>query len=251
MRTLPLILGGLLVTGIAQADADVNVDVDYESDDIVLRSEQGSLPATGIEQLYLESEVGEIILTAADTDTITWQLEIVANDNHGAPSQKERERVTKAKLSAKSMDEQARLTFVWPRGAKRSDDIHERWTITVPSQLAARVDMEIGKLSIEGLAGGIEADLGIGELRITVPGGDVYAEMGIGDVQITSSTTDLGEVDLDADIGEVRFEGHADAPASDYAFPIGQELHFDAGGEDDVQVNANIGQIVVEITAVK
>lgn len=251
MHTRLLILCGLLVAGAAQADTDVNVDVDYDADDIVLRSEQGSMPAAGIEQLYLESEVGEITLTATDTDIITWRLEIVANDNHGTPGRQEREWAADAELSAVRADKQARLTFVWPGGAKHSEDLHERWTITVPVRLAASIDMEIGELSIEGLAGGIEADLGVGELSITVPGGDVYAEMGIGDVQIASGTADLGEVDLNVNVGEVRFEGYADAPAPDYAFPVGQELHFDADGEDDIQVNANIGNIAVAITTVE
>src|SRR5690606_34706055 len=136
MHTRLLILCGLLVAGAAQADTDVNVDVDYDADDIVLRSEQGSMPAAGIEQLYLESEVGEITLTATDTDIITWRLEIVANDNHGTPGRQEREWAADAELSAVRADKQARLTFVWPGGAKHSEDLHERWTITVPVRLA-------------------------------------------------------------------------------------------------------------------
>lgn len=251
MRAPLLILCGLLVTGAAQADKDVDVDVDYDGEDIVLRSEQGSLPAAGIEQLYLESDVGEVVLTAADTDVITWQLDIILGDNRDTPSQYQRDLAASAQLSAVREDEQAQLTVVWPKGAKLGDDIHERWTIAVPARLAARVDMEIGSLSIEGLTGGIEADLGIGELAITVPGGSVYAELGIGEIKINSATTNLGEVDLDADIGEVRFEGHADAPAPGYSFPVGQELHFDAGGEEDIQANANIGEVSVQITTVE
>ncbi len=251
MRTPLFILCGLLLTGAVQADTDIKVDMDAHADDIVLRSEQGDMPAAGIEQLYLESEVGKIMLTAADTDTIAWQLEIVANNNHSTVSQKQREQAANAELSAERLDDQARLTFVWPRGVKRDKNIHERWTITVPARLAAKVDLHIGELGITGLAGGVEVDLDIGELTITVPRGDVYAEVGIGDANIINGTTDLGEVDLDVDIGAVRFDGYADAPQADYAFPVGQELHFDADGEDDIQVNSNIGNVAVEIIAIK
>lgn len=243
-KLLPMVCA-LLVAGAVQADTDVNIE--HDDDVIVLRNEQGSLPAEGVERLYLESEIGEVKLTATDTDTITWQLEIVVNDDRGAPSQAQRELTANARLSAVRDGEQARLTVIWPRGTELDDDLHERWTISVPARLAAKVDMEIGSLSIEGLAGGIQADLGIGELSITVPGGSVRADLGIGEVDITNGTANLGEVDLDVDIGEVRFDGYADAPQPGYDFPVGQDLHFAAGGEDDIQVNANIGEISVEI----
>lgn len=246
MRNAIILIGMLLTAGAVQADVDAD-----DNDDVVLRSEQGSLPAAGIEQLYLESGVGEVVLTAADTDAITWQLDIILGDNHDTPSQNQRDLAASAQLSAVREDEQARLTVAWPRGTKLGDDIHERWTISVPARLAAQVDMEIGGLYIEGLAGGVEADLGIGELEITVPGGSVHANMGIGEVKIISASKDLGEVSLDVDIGEVRFDGDADAPQPGYDFPIGQDLHFDAGGEDDIQINSNIGEISVEITAIK
>lgn len=244
-KFLPL-MGVLLVTGVVQADVKVNAE--HDDDAIVLRSEQGSLPATGIEQLYLQSDVGEVTLTAADTDTITWQLAIVVDDNHNAANQQQRAWAAEAELRTGSEGKQARLQLNWPKGTDLDDNLHERWSVIVPIRLAAKVEMDIGALEINGVAGGVEADLDIGELTIAVPHGDVYANVGIGAITITSATSALGDVDLDVDIGEVQLDGYSDAPQPGYDFPVGQDLHFTAGGADDIQADLNIGEVAVTIT---
>lgn len=67
------------------------------------------------------------------------------------------------------------------------DGIHLEGHLMVPRGLAVRLEMGVGDLEIEGLAGNLDIDLGVGDATLVVDAADygaVAADVGVGDASL-------------------------------------------------------------------
>ncbi len=79
------------------------------------------------------------------------------------------------------------------------------WTVTLPPRLALKLKVGVGKATVLGLAGGLDAKVGVGKLDAGLKRGPLEANVGVGDINADVMDADYGNVHLSAGVGHVEF----------------------------------------------
>lgn len=207
-----------------------------------------SLDAAGIERVELEAKVGQVRLETTEENKVIIEVRLSPNNDSDWFGDSERvlERIAKAELTHEVRGNRLVLSLDYPRNKDGDDNVEEEWLIRMPARLGADVKLNVGELEVRGLAGGVTAEVNVGELDINVERGDVDANVNVGELHIVSRTTSPGEFDLSVNIGDARLRIDGENITPDRGW-IGGSLKHDAGGEDDISAEANIGDVRVEV----
>jgi hypothetical protein len=228
-----ILIAALLAAGTVQADEP--------------RVLKGESAATELKALRLDARVGQVRVTAHDADTVTWTLELEAKrDGFFSSKRDAREAIAKARIEAETSGTRLILGVRFPAGTDE-DDIEEHWTVNVPVRFSADVDMAVGQLNIEGIAGGVDADLAVGEIDIRVPSGRVRADTSVGEIQIENGTKSPGDIELEANVGDVSLDLDGYRVPTERGFGPGAEIDMRRDGEHDIEASVNVGDVRVTI----
>ena len=80
-----------------------------------------------------------------------------------------------------------------------------------------------------------------------MPGGAVRLNTSVGEVSVHSGAKNIGDVDLDSNIGEVSLRVDGDDIEPERSMFVGSRLSWSGDGDDDIDVRVNVGEIVVRI----
>lgn len=212
-------------------------------DFVQARDLDSSYSAVDIEKLQITVGVGEIRLESGSDDAIRVEIELKPSDDAGADVD---DLIDAAELVASSSNGRLELQVVFPGGGKDSD-IQQDWRVYAPQALGAMIEMGVGVLDVSGLEGGVEAKVGVGETRVDVPGGALRLNTSVGEVSVHNGAKNIGDVDLDSNIGEVSLRVDGNDIESERSMFVGSRLSWSGDGEDDIDVRVNVGEIVVRI----
>jgi len=227
----------LFVAGAACAAAD--------SDDRVI---EGKAAAGEVKRLALEAGVGEVKLEVGADDAIVWRVALEADPNHHGLFGRKRRRdevradLEKVTVEKRGSGERAELVLVLPSSLDE-DDFDQRWTVTVPKRFAVDLELDVGSMSISGVAGGVEASVDVGDLRIDVPGGAVEGKVDVGDIELKSGEPGSGEISLEADVGGVDLTLAGRRIRTDGGYGPGETLRLDGKGGPKVRLSVDVGDI--------
>lgn len=237
MPKIPKLLAGFIIVMMSAAVANANATQEIGD----------SLSADGVDVISITAGVGSIELIASGGDQITVLVSIEADDDwFGAgPDREDLEKIT---LQGTSKKGKLSLVLDFPRGVDE-DDIEEHWKIEIPARLQARARIGVGRISIEGVAGGVNAHAGVGEVRIVVPGGDVRAHASVGDVRVKSATQSIGNIELDADVGNVSLKINGKNYPAERGWGPGAGLEREGSGTDEFDVSADVGNARLTISS--
>jgi hypothetical protein len=212
------------------------------------RTLEGAQDAKGLKAVRIDAHVGEVEVRVGPEDKILWQVRVEPDADDGWFSgRKDAERaVAGAKLRAAAAGGSWELELDLPHGTD-FDDVEEHWLVTVPLRFAVEVDANVGRVAVEGPAGGVDAELNVGELRIEVPQGCVSARANVGEVRIRSATRDLGDVRVAVNIGDVDLLVEDQRIEADRSLSLGGSISMSNGGKDDISARANVGDVRVRI----
>ncbi len=235
-KILNLLAGFIIVMmSVAVANADATREIG------------DSFSADGVDVISINAGVGSIEMIASEGDEITVLVSIEPDDNwFGAgPDREDLEKIT---LQSTSKKGKLSLMLDFPRGVDE-DDIEEHWKIEVPARLQARVRIGVGRINIEGVAGGVNTHAGVGEVRIDVPGGDVRAHASVGNVRVNSATQSIGNIELDADVGNVSLKINGKNYPVERGWGPGAGLEREGSGTDEFDVSADVGNAQLTISS--
>lgn len=231
-----MLLSSLALAGLAQAADDTE------------RRFNATHDAADIQTVELEANVGQVRMETTDEDKVIVEVTVTPDDDDDWFGHSERvlERIRKAELKHELRGSTLVLSLDYPRNRNGDDDIEEEWLIRMPARMAADVNLNVGELEIRGLAGGVSAEVNVGELDINVERGDVSAEVNVGELSIVSRTDSPGEFDLSVNVGDARLRINGESIEPERGW-IGGSLEHDAGGEDDISAETNVGDVRVEV----
>jgi hypothetical protein len=227
-KTLKLLVGFIFaVVGITQANADDTREIN------------DTFSAKGVEVVSISAGVGSVELIAGKGDKITVLVSVEPDDDWfgSGPDRDDMEKIT---LDSATRNGRISLQLEFPRGMDE-DDIEEHWEVEVPANLEAKIRIGVGRISVEGIAGGVNAHAGVGEVKIDVPGGDVNAHASVGDVRVKSATKSHGDIELDADVGHVSLKVNGKRYEAKRGWGPGASLDLDGSGSDEFEVSADVG----------
>lgn len=220
-----------------------------DRDDRVL---EGKAPAADARRLVLEAGIGEVRVEVGADDAVTWRLALEADpDRPGIFSRKRRTEDVRADLAKVAVEPHARgerleLALVVPAGLDE-DDFKQRWTVTVPTRFAADLDLDVGEMSVRGLAGGVEAAVDVGELDIDVPGGAIDASVDVGDIELRSGDQGGGDISLEADVGDVDLELGGRRIRTDGGYGPGASIRLEGRAGPRIRLSVDVGDIEARI----
>ena len=205
-----------------------------------------SFSADGIDVISINAGVGSVELIAGGGDVITVLVSVEPDDGwFGGPDREDLEKIT---LKSASKKGKLSLGLDFPDGLDE-DDIEEHWEIEIPARLQAKVRIGVGRISIKGVAGGVNAHAGVGEVRIDVPGGDVRAHASVGNVRVKSATKSAGNIEMDADVGNVSLKMNGKNYQAERGWGPGASLELEGSGTDEFDVSADVGNAQLTISS--
>ncbi|MDN5864142.1 MAG: hypothetical protein L0I62_02845 [Gammaproteobacteria bacterium] len=252
----------------------------------VSRSFEKTVPAAGVTRLKLDNVVGDVHVTATDTNAIKvkvkvkpgnhahfifdWvqgdqpanelpkDLHLITNTADGtltlclASMQRETGDCAIEAANAASSARKSADVVITPMGTFKTDGSNQgwkaNWTIVVPARLSVVLKLGVGDLEIRGIAGGLSVKIGVGDIDARLPRGPVTAEIGVGDIDAAIAASDYGNVQLTAGVGDITFqvEGQEVRRGYEHHFTASQQS-LTGSGTTDYKVEAGVGDIDLKL----
>lgn len=210
--------------------------------------------ANGISTLAITAGVGELQVTPSSDDAIHVSVRLEQKSReflwffHWQSNTTTRE-IQSAQIVQQRSGNQLNLSL----GATTKLDtnqVKQHWTLQIPARLALVLNMKVGQVNVQGIAGGVSANLNVGEIDLAVPRGPLNARVNVGQISATSATAQSGPIDLSSDVGEaaVFMEGKAVRSGGRHS-GLGRRIHLPGSGPDTMQLSVNVGEVDLRLNS--
>lgn len=212
-----------------------------------------ALPASKAQSLTLEFSVGQVAIKTGDTDTIKTtvraepgeHMHFIFNWVSGSGN-------------GNQLPSGLHLIHEMKNGAvtlclaiSQCDDSHDfgngwksEWDVTVPARLHVKLQGNVGKGSVKGIAGGLEMDLNVGKISAELPCGPIKASLNVGNIKARVADADYGKVELSTNVGHVNFnvDGHSINRGTEHNF-VSNSQSVQGSGNTAYAMSVNTGHI--------
>jgi hypothetical protein len=220
---------------------------------IAPRTLSADIPTTGVATLELKVGVGEVHITASADDKVHAKVTLKQKEQeflwffHWMSSGTSKEIAT-ATLEQKQQGDALKLSLDYP-GQKNDDDgnVKQEWEIQLPARLALDAVMNVGELTVAGVAGGVDAKLNVGELSIDVPRGALRGKVNVGEIRAKSGSAQHGDIRLSSNIGEALLSIAGQSSGVHDHGGLGNSVSVDGKGPDAMELSINIGEVSLHI----
>lgn len=205
------------------------------------RNLSGSTPAAGITSVEIRADVGSITVTAAPIQEVRVSVIVTAKTQWHFFS-RETGDPSRVQLRQAKYGNSLEISL-----SGDSRNLEEQWKIEVPENVSARLALDVGKIRVNGIRGGIDARTDVGPIEIDVPEGSISATSHVGDIRITTRTPSYGDVDTRTSVGHLNLamDGHAlDHKRSPGA---GDTFKLRGPGKDRIRVHTDVGAVNLKI----
>ncbi|HEX6550730.1 MAG TPA: hypothetical protein VF117_08655, partial [Gammaproteobacteria bacterium] len=139
------------------------------------------------------------------------------------------------------------LSVQYP-AASDAGDVQESWNIAVPASVHVKSQLNIGKLQVNGITGGVAAKINIGKVTLDVPSGPLDVSMNVGKITAQSHTENYGDVMLAADVGNTRLTVDGTSVGGQQKEGTGSQLSYTGKGTDRITLKTNTGKISLALS---
>ena len=193
--------------------------------DRTVRTLDAEADVTSRQTVRIDFPIGELRVEGTSGDKVVIELEVRCKRSRDRCE----DAATKVRVELDSDRDALRAGFRgYPRLLSDDSEISLHGTIRVPADRPLIVEMNIGKLEVEGLKRDVDVDLHIGEIRLDLP------------------ARSFESAALDAGIGESSLRTPDGWIEGDRSFLIGSEVGWDDGpGESHLRADVGIGEVEV------
>ncbi len=205
------------------------------------RTLEEELPVEGARTVVLDAAVGDVTVRGVEGDTIRVTVELRPRKGRFFGSRREGdEQVARTELEVKRSGAKLRLSLDWPSG----DPLFEAdWSIELPPSLAVNVDLGVGDVLVEGLAGDLDVDSGVGDVTVAAADGDVAVDLGVGEVKVTGPLQEYGKVKCSTGVGDCTLK--AGSRKLSGTGMISKDLAWRGDGPSSIHVDTGVGSVTI------
>jgi len=202
------------------------------------------IPVGEATTLVLDTAVGDVDVSATDTGTLRVTVELRARKGKLFGSRRAGdEQVERTELSVERSGSRLFLELDWPGG----DPLFEaRWTLELPRSMDLDLDLGVGDVRVEGLAGDLGVDSGVGDVTVAGARGDIEVDLGVGEVKISAPAGAFGKVACSTGVGDCRLETGGQTLRGEGM--ISKDLHWHGDGPSRIDVDTGVGSVTVVLT---
>lgn len=209
------------------------------------RTLTASLPAAGITALSMNVNVGAITIRPGTDANVHIKVGLQPT-NKSFWSLFTGNLPPKAMLAATIGDQvdngNLKLAMNYP-GNGGSNNVSEHWEVTLPAGVHIHSQMNIGKLDVSGMTGGVSGQLNIGEVTLDVPRGPLDVRVKIGKVAARVASTMYGKVYLASNVGDTKLEVNGLTVGDRQREGTGSQMHYQGKGTDAINLTVDTGTV--------
>lgn len=232
LRTLPMLLSLALLAPFVTAQEATPL--------------MATLTPGEVENIDIHVGDGSLHLSGGSGDQIEVEVRLLPKGGHKMTLERTRRVIARTHLNSKPNGDWIFFELDYPSEAVQGE-IEERWTVRVPPGFGAEVEMAVGELAVNNLAGGVDLQLGVGEMDVMVPRGDIKASVAVGELTVMSSTASPGAISLAADAGHSKLIVNGEAVKAKRAHGPGSAVWLRGEGEDSIDLSVSVGNVVLKI----
>lgn len=130
-----------------------------------------------------------------------------------------------------------------------SSAINEEWTIAVPATMQVKSHVNVGKLSVTGIAGGVDAQMNVGKVVLDVPHGPLDVTVNVGKIDAQAHSADYGKVGLSANVGETQLTLDGVDAGNHSKQGVGSQIDYQGKGSNPISLKVNTGKVTLELSS--
>lgn len=216
------------------------------------RTLQTKVSGQGVTELVVHAGVGQLRVTPSPDDQVhvTVQLEQKSTNFlwffHWV-SDTTAEKISRIKFEQQQQGQMLTFSLQYPDRLDEGD-VKQNWDIQVPAKLMLKIDMKVGQMNVNGIAGGVDASLNVGEIVLNIPRGSVKSRVNVGQIRVASAAAEAGDIHLSSTIGDTRYylQGQLDH-SNMHHDGLGRTMHITGKGTDRVDLEVNIGDVSLHL----
>ncbi len=201
------------------------------------------LPGSGVSGLALAANVGAVTIAPSRDARVHVNVALRPSKSFlGIISFGGQDAIRAAAIRHAVSDGVLKLAMQYPRNT-HAGDVEEHWTLAIPPSLHVNSHINVGKLQVSGIAGGVEASLNVGKVVLYLPGGAMKVSANVGKIEAQAHTLNYGDVTLNADVGDAQLKVNG-VPAGDLEKAgAGSRVSYRGHGHDTISLVVNTGKV--------
>jgi hypothetical protein len=215
------------------------------------RTLTSTLPAADVTTLVTHANIGSVAVTASPDAEVHVSVKLEPSNNFFwdiFTKSKAPEAIRTATISH-TLDKGALDFSVQYPADTQADDVNEEWSIAVPAKVHVKSHINIGKLKVTGIGGGVEAQMNIGKVMLDVPGGPLDVSINVGKITVQAHTTDYGSVALATNIGDTHLTVDGLSVGGTQKQGTGSQINYQGKGSDAINLKTNTGKVSLALQA--
>lgn len=197
--------------------------------------------AAGVATVSLDTAVGDVDIVAADTDTISAEVELKPKKGIFWSSRRSEEELQAVEIDARMKGDTLELRLT----PKSNDKYEADWSVRVPPSLAVTLDAGVGDVHVQGVKGALKLDLGVGDVRVLDASVDVEVDDGVGDITIDGAWASFGDIEASCGVGDATVRS-PEGRLGGKGF-IGHEVSAKGPGSARIKAESGVGSVTVSL----
>ncbi|MHB8424318.1 MAG: hypothetical protein ACYDB9_04060 [Gammaproteobacteria bacterium] len=207
------------------------------------------LPGSGVSGLALAANVGAVTITPSRDAGVHVTVALRPSQSFlGIISFGGQDAIKAATISHAVSDGVLKLAMQYP-GNTHAGDVEEHWTVAVPPGLHINSHINVGKLQVSGITGGVEAALNVGKVVLDLPSGAMKVSANVGKIEARAHTLNYGNVTLNADVGDAQLKVNGASAGDREKAGAGSQVSYRGHGHDAIRLTVNTGKISLALGA--
>ncbi|MDE2235254.1 MAG: hypothetical protein KGL13_01745 [Gammaproteobacteria bacterium] len=212
-----------------------------------VRTLQTTIPAADISSLALEVNVGAVTITPSADSLVHVSVGLKHNNSFfGIFNTGGNAAIKAAALTQESSNGVLKLGIRYPSNTD-AGGVSEDWTLAVPAGMHISSHLNVGKLQVSGLSGGVEADLNIGKVALDLPSGAIKVSVNIGKITAVADTLNYGPVNLAASVGDAALRVNGKPAGDRQQQGSGKNVHYQGQGQEPISLSVNTGKVALDL----
>ena len=204
-----------------------------------------SEPAASIEELDLDSGIGDVKITVREgVDDIAIEVQLTPRRGGFFSSKRQAEQAVEA-ASLRAISKGHRRVLRIDPPADEDRRFEERWTIEMPAHIRVTLDHGVGDVVIRGVATGLEIDSGVGDVDVQALEGDVTISLGVGTAVVRAPASAYASAEGAGGVGNARLTVLGKRIESG-GF-VGHSASWTGDGSYQIEVSVGVGDAVITL----
>jgi len=212
-----------------------------------VRTLEAVVPAAGVSTLALGVNIGAVTITPSTDSEVHVSVGLKPSNSFlGIFSMGGEDAIKGAVINQVSSNGALKLSLQYPANTDASG-VNEYWTLAVPVGMHISSDINVGKLQVSGVTGGVEANLNVGKVALDLPSGSMKVSINVGKINAQAATLNYAQVTLGADVGDTQLLVNGVSAGNLEKSGAGTHVSYQGHGQDAIRLTVNTGKVALAL----